>query len=101
MKPKQPIQECELCLQDRDLSFHHLIPRKLHRRSHFKKKYSKADLSQGIFICSLCHRGLHKLYDEMTLGKHFLNRESILGDPSLAKHIAWSARQKIKKGKNN
>ncbi|MEM7193858.1 MAG: HNH endonuclease [Pseudomonadota bacterium] len=85
---------CELCLQKRSLTFHHLIPRKLHRRSHFRKHYSRDTLNNGIFICRICHRGLHRLHDEMTLGKAFNSIGKILGDDAVARHIRWSAKQK-------
>jgi len=86
---------CELCLQKRDLTFHHLIPRKLHRRKSFRKRFDRETLRRGIYICGLCHKGLHKLYDEHTLARQFSDRESIIGDTAIARHIGWSARQKI------
>jgi len=88
-------EKCELCRQGRDLTFHHLIPRKLHRRSSFKKRYTREELNQGIYICRLCHKGLHRLYDEMTLAKQFSSKEEMIADPALVRHIDWSAKQKV------
>lgn len=45
-------------------------------------------------VCRRCHTGIHKRYDEMTLGKHFNSLERLLGDPDLANHFAWVARQR-------
>lgn len=86
---------CALCGQLRDLYFHHLIPRKMHRRNNFKKNYSREQLDAGIMICKLCHRGLHKTYDEMTLAKDFNTIEAIRQDDTMQRHILWSRKQKI------
>jgi len=85
--------QCLLCQRESHLTFHHLIPRKLHRRNHFKKHYNKAALNQGIMICRACHSGIHRLYDEMTLGKQFNTLEALQHDEALAKHVAWVAKQ--------
>jgi 5-methylcytosine-specific restriction endonuclease McrA len=93
-KPGNP-GPCVLCGCHRDLTFHHLIPRKLHRRGRFRRLFSAGERAEGILICRPCHRGLHRLYDEATLARDFRSRESILSDPALERHIAWSARQKL------
>jgi 5-methylcytosine-specific restriction endonuclease McrA len=85
---------CALCGQERSLTFHHLIPRKLHRRTAFKKSYSKEELNQGIHICVLCHRGIHRLYDEMALGKRLNTLAALLSDEAIQRHIQWVAKQK-------
>ena len=53
---------CPLCQRQVALTFHHLIPKKMHRRTYFKKNYKRAQLHEGIMICRLCHDGLHDLY---------------------------------------
>jgi hypothetical protein len=57
--------------------------------------YSRDQLASGIFICTLCHKGIHKTYDEMTLGKHFASPAQLLQDETLQRHFAWVARQKV------
>jgi len=76
------------------LTAHHLIPRKLHRRKHFKKKFSKDELQVTIPVCKKCHSGLHKLYDEMHLGKYLNTADKLLADPPVKKHIEWVSRQR-------
>ena len=85
---------CQLCDRTTPLTFHHLIPRKVHRRTRFKKQYSKGELETGINICSLCHTGVHRLYDEMTLAQQFNTIESLIADQSIQAHIQWVAKQK-------
>lgn len=86
--------ECELCGRHTDLSFHHLIPRKMHRRAHFKKHYSKEQLQAGVLLCRLCHRGIHRLYDEMTLAKQFQSLDALRADSAISKHVAWVQKQR-------
>ena len=85
---------CCLCFRELALTFHHLIPRKVHRRSYFQKRYSRDTLNQGIFICQTCHKGIHATYDEMTLARQFNSLEQLRQDNELARHFAWAARQK-------
>lgn len=85
---------CALCNCERGLTFHHLIPRKLHRRTFFKKNFSKAELNRGIEICRLCHKGIHKYYDEMTLARDYASLEALQADEKLARHYLWAAKQK-------
>jgi len=76
------------------LTFHHLIPKKMHRRAWFKRHYSREQLNEGIMVCRLCHRGIHKRYDEMTLGKRFNTLATLLDDPSLVQHFSWVSKQR-------
>ncbi len=85
---------CILCGRVCPLTFHHLIPKKVHRRNYFRKRYSKTRLNEGVDICRLCHSGLHKFYDEMTLAKQFNSLEQILADEQMQKHIEWVSKQK-------
>ena len=74
MRRSSPILErptqttrCALCEREVALTFHHLIPRKVHRRTRFRRHYTRESLNEGVMLCRLCHRGVHRLYDEMTL----------------------------------
>ena len=86
---------CPLCGREVALTFHHLIPKKLHRRTRFQKEYSREERNRGIDICRLCHDGIHDFYDEMTLAKKFASLELIQADEKLAKHFLWVSRQKV------
>ncbi len=89
-----PDKNCATCGRAVPLTFHHLIPRKLHRRAHYRRHYDREALNRGILVCRRCHNGIHKRYDETTLAKHFASIESLRSDPDLARHFAWVARQK-------
>lgn len=91
---RQPQKFCPCCGRQVPLTFHHLIPRKVHRRAHFKKHYDRAALNQGIHVCRLCHRGIHKAYDEMTLAKQYASLDALMADETLANHFTWVAKQR-------
>ncbi|MEO0424972.1 MAG: hypothetical protein AAF184_21735 [Pseudomonadota bacterium] len=86
---------CLLCERERPLTFHHLIPRKLHRRPYYRKHYSREFLNLGIDICRLCHDGIHDLYDEKRLAKEFASLEALRADEAISRHVAWVAKQKL------
>lgn len=85
---------CALCGRQGALTFHHLIPKKLHRRPRFNKHHARSELAQGINICRLCHDGIHALYDEMTLAKSLRTLADLKNDPRIRKHAAWVRKQK-------
>ncbi|WP_078118042.1 hypothetical protein [Thiosocius teredinicola] len=85
---------CALCGRATELTFHHLIPRKVHRRPFFRKHYDKQQLQQGVDICRLCHKGLHRLYDEMTLAKRFNTLDALRADPMVQRHVSWVRKQR-------
>lgn len=86
--------ECPACRRETLLSFHHLIPKKVHRREFFRKRYDRQHLALGIYVCRLCHDGIHSRFDEMTLAKQFSDPGKLLAEPSLQSHFDWVARQK-------
>jgi len=94
-KTKRPTHgECPLCRRFCELTFHHLIPKKLHRRTFFRKRYDRDRLNAGLDICRLCHDGIHDRYDEMTLARGFASLDDLRADPGLARHFEWVAREK-------
>ena len=94
MSPRAKHGPCALCGRETPLTFHHLIPRKMHRRTRFRKAYERDELQRGIDVCARCHKGLHRLHDEMTLGRDLNTLEALVADPAVAKHVAWVRKQK-------
>lgn len=66
----------------------------MHRRAHFKRHFSKEALQAGIRVCRLCHKGIHREYDEMTLARELNSLEQLREDPVLSKHFEWVAKQR-------
>ena len=94
LKRDQQYGKCVCCGRETFLTFHHLIPRKMHRRTFFKTHYTSEALNQGIAICRICHSGIHTHYNEMQLAKQFASLEALLADPALQTHFAWVAKLK-------
>lgn len=88
--------ECPCCGRVTKLTFHHLIPKKMHRRTYFKKHVSRAVRAEGIMICRQCHSGIHRFYDEMTLAKKLNTLALLTSDPALARFFAWVGKQRIR-----
>ena len=86
--------DCPCCGRRLPLTFHHLIPRKLHRRPRFRKRYSRAELALGIYVCRDCHDGIHRTYTEMELARDKATPEALLGDTELGRHFSWLSRQR-------
>ena len=89
------IGDCPCCKRRIFLTLHHLIPKKMHRRPRFKKRYSRQSLNQGIMICRQCHDGSHRLYDEMSLALRLNSLSALLADQQLQLHFNWVAKQKV------
>lgn len=85
---------CALCGRETSLTFHHLIPKKMHRRARFRKHYTREQLNAGIDICMRCHRGVHRLHDEMTLATQLNSLEALREDQAVQRHAGWVRRQK-------
>ena len=51
--------------------------------------------SRGLYLCRLCHSGIHDLIpDEAQLAESFNTRELLLAHEPIARHVAWAAKQK-------
>jgi hypothetical protein len=87
---------CQLCNRDKPTTKHHLIPRAVHTKKRFIRKFGKEEMrKRGIMICKLCHDGIHDLIPrEIDLADHFNTKEDLLADERMAKHIEWVRKQK-------
>jgi hypothetical protein len=86
---------CELCGRAKPLTFHHVIPKAMHGKPRFQKRHTKEEMrTRGLYICRLCHNGLHDLLTERELGENFTSKELLLEHPAVAKHVAWVKKQK-------
>lgn len=84
---------CPFCGRDLPLTFHHLVPKKLHRRARFRRRYTREQLARGIYVCRACHDGIHQAYSEHELASKFATPEALADDPALGRHFRWLARQ--------
>ena len=87
---------CELCGREKPLTKHHLIPRAVHGKRRYRRRHTKSEMQQrALYICRLCHNGIHDLFpDEKQLADAYNTLEALLADERLQKHIAWVRKQK-------
>lgn len=96
MSKKLAAGMCPLCHRYTRLTFHHLIPKKMHRRSFFRKHFTREQLNVGIAICRQCHNGIHRFYTEMELAKQYRTLEKLQSDEKLNKYFSWVGKQAIR-----
>lgn len=85
--------KCELCERENILTFHHLIPKCLHKNKWFKKNFSKEYMKRGTFLCKYeCHREIHNLISEKELGKYYNTIEKLFAHKNVAKYIKFIKR---------
>jgi hypothetical protein len=61
---------------------------------HPQKSAPPGALQHGVLVCRLCHRGIHREYDEMTLARQFNTLTALMGDETLSRHFEWVAKQR-------
>jgi hypothetical protein len=86
---------CELCESEESYNFHHFIPKTLHSNKWFKKRYTREEMSEGIKICKLCHKTIHKLIpDEKKLGKEYNTLTKLKKNLLIARYLQWKKKKK-------
>lgn len=87
-------ENCELCGRLKELTFHHLIPKTLHTNKYFKKIYdSKYMKSNGLNLCSDCHKNIHSFFSEKELGKSYNNKELLISNEKVKNFLIWIKKQ--------
>jgi hypothetical protein len=79
---------CQLCGKEA-FDFHHLIPRSLHRKNRFKKKYTKEELSKGLDLCKMCHNVIHDTISERDLGEKHNTKKKLLEHFQIGNYVKW------------
>lgn len=89
-------EKCELCGRNKPLTKHHLIPRAVHGKKRFERRFGKKEMNErGLMLCKLCHDGIHDLIpSEKLLAEQYNTKELLLANEKIAKHVAWVRKQK-------
>jgi len=80
---------CELCERERDLTFHHLIPKTLHKNKWFKKNFTRKDMARGIDLCRDCHSAIHKFINEKDLGRNYNTKSLLMEHEKVRGFVKW------------
>ena len=93
-RPGAAEHACELCGRVRPLSFHHLIPRALHTKKWFRKRFTRIEMAtRGVELCSDCHDFIHTTFSEKELGRHLNTAEALAGHPTVQRFVGWVSRR--------
>ena len=93
----EPESTCELCEREIELTKHHLIPRKTHKKSYVKKRFTKEECEHNIlWVCRDCHSQIHATLTESELAKEYYTKELLLEEPSIKKFVIWVRKHKPK-----
>ncbi|KAI9012268.1 hypothetical protein DFJ74DRAFT_710263 [Hyaloraphidium curvatum] len=88
---------CELCARGpMRLTFHHLIPKKTHKKLLKRGIFSKSDLARGAALCRPCHSAVHRLHPHEDLALNYNTVELLLADPEVQRWVAYAGKQKIR-----
>ena len=95
-RDKKSLTCCELCDREKPLTKHHLIPRAVHTKKRFIRKFGKEEMChRGLQLCKECHSGIHDLVpDEKELADKYNTKELLLTNEQIVKHIEWVRKQK-------
>ncbi|RHZ72557.1 hypothetical protein Glove_242g8 [Diversispora epigaea] len=86
---------CSLCRRHMRLSFHHLIPRMMHKRVVTKGIFTRLECNtRGIKICKTCHRCIHKMIPHAQLALKYNTQEMLLQHEGISKFVQWNSKQK-------
>lgn len=85
--------KCEMCGREKDLTFHHLIPRTLHKNKWFKKNFTRDEMNTGIDVCRDCHSAIHDFIDEKTLGREYNTLEKLMTHEQISGFVKWVSKR--------
>ena len=88
------MEKCEFCEREKQLTFHHYIPKTLHNNKYFKKIFDKDYMrTYGVYLCKDCHKTLHKFFKNKELAKNYNTKEKIFNSDKYMKFIKWIRKQ--------
>ena len=86
---------CGLCARYKELTFHHFIPKTLHKNKLFAKTFDKKYMkSHGIDLCDDCHYAIHHFHTEKELGNFYNDKSKLLSSEKVRTFLKWVKKQK-------
>lgn len=84
------MENCGLCDRLKELTFHHYIPKTLHKNKLFRKLYKLEFMrSHGIDLCDACHYAIHHFHSEKELGKYYNDKSKLLSSEKVKNFLKW------------
>ncbi|WP_404295761.1 hypothetical protein [Halomonas sp.] len=83
---------CELCGRESPLTRHHLIPRSLHGKARYRRRFERVErLTAILWLCHPCHKHIHAVLSERELADHYRSREALMAHPEIGTFVEWLA----------
>lgn len=87
--------ECETCKREVELTFHHLIPKKMQSKKPVLRLHASIDMVHyGIWVCIDCHKKIHKRFTHHQLATWYYSLPRLMGDHKFNAFVAWVSKQK-------
>lgn len=80
---------CSICLRDKSLTKHHLIPKSRHKNKKTLKRHDREDSHKTIDICRECHNQLHACLSEKEMDEDYFTFDKVLQHTEIAKFTEW------------
>ncbi|GMI44819.1 hypothetical protein TrCOL_g6640 [Triparma columacea] len=99
---------CDMCERHMKLTFHHLIPKELHRK-YIKKNRLPSNLTAepgfkmgaflgnfGAYLCRPCHSAVHRCEPNRALAEEYNTIDRLLAHPKIGAWAAFNSKQKVR-----
>ena len=93
-KSSQNTSSCVLCQRDLPLTFHHVIPRFVHKKRWVKKAFTAEQLQEGLWMCRPCHSAIHRFIGHADLARQYRTVADLLGHEQVHRYVLWSRKQR-------
>ena len=99
MRDSKGIDYCELCTRNNlKLTFHHLIPKKMHKKKYVLKIHPNKDFNKyGIVVCVACHKTIHNCISHKDLALRYFTITDLLSHSEIKKAVEFNSKQEKRK----
>ncbi len=81
---------CELCGRTASLTKHHMIPRALHGKPKYRKRFSRVErLTSILWLCHACHGHIHNVLSEREMAEQYLGRDALMAHEDIRVFVEW------------
>jgi len=87
-------KECEICEREVPLTYHHLIPREVHKKALKRGWHPEWMLNSVAWLCRPCHSTVHRLASNEVLARELYTVEKLLGMEEVERWRGWVGKQR-------
>ncbi|KAJ3087128.1 hypothetical protein HK102_011745 [Quaeritorhiza haematococci] len=88
---------CTICDRSMPLTFHHLIPKKMHKKilKRHRTEFDKEELNKrGVLLCRPCHSAVHRIFTHEVLALERNTLDKLLESEEVQKWAGWASKQR-------